>query len=745
MGLFKKISSITLVGVLTSSAFLFPVGDKNVSANSSEKNEKEELQFELSPDGRYDITFKDKGNGKATMEAMSKSRTSGAEISVVGEYKYSPNTVTVEMNDKAIKALAKNPNVVKIEPDLLVKQSAVYSAPFYGDADWVIKGTRSDVAYTNGYSGQGVKVAVLDSGIDTDHPMLAHAIKGGASVVNWSNDYEDITGHGTEVAGTIASKWEGKPYGIAPDVDLYAVKVTSDGVEGGGHPSDIARGIEWAVDNGMDAITISFEPAHSTTAYENASRRAYDSKVPIFHASGNFSTNRDLTPGKCGNIGTYCVSALLKNNELASFSSYGRENIPFSSYGGGVPITKVGINRPWVASGTSFATPMAMGTFALYKSKYPTMNGNQIIQMMKNNSLYVSQLTTNKAVANLAVFEDGSGNNPEPEPITPNKPVVSLVSVNGKNVTVRVTAPDIITTFNKIELDYSWVEGLTNRTVYVIDTRTYAVTFEVPNYNTTYQINARVFNNDMPSDWSSSLSFTSGAGQGSIAPQAPSLSLVSVSGKTVTIRATVPSASATFNKLKFNYGWVAGTNDKIVNMNDTRTYDYTFEAPNFNTTYQIDATAFNGDLESGWSNALTFITGQGSSNGNGLFEDFSDNIFDFSFSGQWYRDPVQNVFRSSLISDNMTSTTTFTVNGGANGAQLSIDYKTSSEAGYDKLNIYVNDVLKRTDSGVNADFKNLFTTISAGNSTVKLEYIKDGSASSGDDAVYVDNIKVIRW
>ena len=1133
MSLFKKISSITAIAILASSTLFSPLGINSASANSSEKNGKEELKFELSPLGRYDVTFKDKGEGKSDLNAMKKSRDLQGGVKVVSEYKYSPKTVTVEMNEKAIKALAKNPNVVKIEPDKILELSATYSEPYHNNASWVNEDTGARMAYKEGYSGQGVKVAVLDSGVDTDNPMLTHAIKGGTSVVDWSSNYEDSTGHGTAVAGVVASKHQGNPYGIAPDVDLYAVKITNSATDGNASIYTVARGIEWAIDNDMDVINVSFGSYPNNDAYKNASLRAKSLGIPIFNSAGNEFQNLDnISDVRCLDIyNTYCVSALSKTDVLAPFSMYGR-TVTFSAYGHNIPVVNVGSATPSVGSGTSYASPMAMGIFSLYKSKYPSMSSEAIIKMMKDNSVDISRHTPNRPVANAVVYKgelakqpvaplapniqviksddkeitleiavpdnstrfnkvefdyhwvDGVSNKvvtidgntrrhlvkvavPEysttykldakvyngslsseksnttsirsqyqgklsiptlsivskngrevtirasvpstsgkfnklsfdtewlngdkieevtmPDThtydytitlpwyahtyridarafndddssmtssdklyfetdkdisIPPSAPTLSLLSVNGKTAKFRATVPNASTTFNKLELDYSWmvwserdvvlnmdntrsyeftVEAPDYNTTYTIkttaynetkvsgfsntvsfttgsdnpivapatptlsvistngktvtlrasvpstsapfnklsidhrwvdgayeivtmpDTRSYDFTFTAPDFNTQYSTDVRAYNGDMSSGWSNVLSYTTGADNTIIAPKkptlslvsvngkvatikvevpndsatfnklrldyfwtstqeittsntrsytinveapaynttyymdakvfngnvasessnifsfktgqepvtpiapaTPTLSLVSVNGKTVTVRATVPSSSATFNKLQFDYYWVAGTSDKVVTLNNTRTYDLTFEAPDYNTSYQIDAKAFNGEMSSGWSSKLSFTTGSGGSN-NTILEDFSDNTFNFNFTGNWYRDITTNTFRSAVLPDSGgTTTSTFTVDAGSNGGVLSIDYKTSTEPLYDNMEIKVDGYTRLKKNGVMSNFDTFNTNLSAGIHTITLQYSNDGKSLWGEDAVFVDNIKVTK-
>lgn len=360
--------------------------------------------------------------------------------------------------------------------------------------------------------------------------------------------------------------------------------------------------------------------------------------------------------------------------------------------------------------------------------------GNNSVEIKYNNQ-YESHISNTLYVRNINVATPVAD-------VAPSTPTVSLVSVNGKRVTIRTTVPSSSVAFNKVQFDYRWVSGANDHTATMSATRSYDYTFEAPNFNTAYQIDVRVANGTAFSGWSNILSFTTGANTTPVAPSTPTLTLVSLNGLTATIRVDVPSASAPFNKLQFDRYWISGISDLVVTMGDTRSYTTTVTVPNFDTTYNINVMAFNGDLSSSWSNLLALRATSGS---NVILEDFSDNTFMFNFTGNWYRDASLNTFRSATISHGQTSTTTFNVDGGSNGATLNLDYMVSTEASFDKFNVYINDTLMFTDSG-DKPYQNLNINMGlrAGSNTVKLEYVKDGSVSYGQDAVWVDNIKVTK-
>jgi len=105
-----------------------------------------------------------------------------------------------------------------------------------------------------GYSGKGIKVGVIDTGIDYNHEDLH--VSGGTSVITGTTDYSDDNGHGTHVAGTIAAlNNDIGVIGVAPQAELYAIKALDQ--YGNGNYSEVISGIEWAIDNQMDIINMS--------------------------------------------------------------------------------------------------------------------------------------------------------------------------------------------------------------------------------------------------------------------------------------------------------------------------------------------------------------------------------------------------------------------------------------------------------------------------------------------------------
>src|SRR5436190_8756816 len=225
---------------------------------------------------------------------------------------------------QALQALAANPRVALIEPDV------VYSAnDFATELDWTwgVKqiGAGSAHAGVPGYTGIGVKLAVLDSGINYNHVDLAPNYRGGYDFVNNDSDPWDDFGHGTHVAGTIAAVRDGAGVvGVAPDVQLYALKVLD--ANGYGSTSSFIAAIDWAAKNGIQVTNNSYGGTSPSAVFEQALANAAAGGMVHVASAGNRGTC-DGTGDNVGYPGAYraviAVAATDSVDARACFSSTG--------------------------------------------------------------------------------------------------------------------------------------------------------------------------------------------------------------------------------------------------------------------------------------------------------------------------------------------------------------------------------------------------------------------------------------
>lgn len=295
------------------------------------------------------------------------------------------NAISADIPEAAYYKLKKDRNVRYIEDDAAVHISKKTSQPAQ-EADWGIYSINAPAAWYNS-TGEGIKIAVIDTGISKKHPDLN--VAGGVNLINSSNirKWDDDNGHGTHVAGIIgACNNSIGVVGVAYDSELYAVKVLDS--TGNGQISDVIEGIEWAVENDMDIISMSIGTTAYSEALEDACDFAYDSGVLVIAAAGNSgdgnsSTNNVEYPAKFDSV--IAVGAVDSNNLLPSWSSDGEE-VELAAPGVNIYSTYIGDSYVY-SSGTSMAAPFVSGVAALIKSQNPSLNASEIRNIMDLNAL----------------------------------------------------------------------------------------------------------------------------------------------------------------------------------------------------------------------------------------------------------------------------------------------------------------------------------------------------------------------
>jgi subtilisin family serine protease len=269
-------------------------------------------------------------------------------------------------------------------------------------------------AVQSSFSGKGIRVAVLDTGCDLQHPDLQ-----GRPIVRRSfiagESVQDGNGHGTHCIGTsmgLKRPAVGPRYGVASDARIFAGKVLSNA--GSGTDAQILGGINWALENGCEVISMSLgAPTRRGQAFsqvfEAVARRAQQAGTLIVAAAGNESDRpRSVQPvahpANCPSI--MAVAAIDEARRIARFSNQG-----INPSGGQVDIAAPGVDvyssvplptRYGRKNGTSMATPHVAGVAALLAEANPSARGAALAQLLTTRALRLANLSSADVGAGLA-------------------------------------------------------------------------------------------------------------------------------------------------------------------------------------------------------------------------------------------------------------------------------------------------------------------------------------------------------
>jgi len=268
------------------------------------------------------------------------------------------------------KAYAANARVAYAEPDFVAEALGSPDDPGFG-SQWGMVKIQAPQAWDVTTGSPGVNVAILDTGVDLDHPDLANKI---TSNINFSssNTTDDVCGHGTHVAG-IAAAMTNNGIGVAGlgyGSSIMNVKVLDD--NGSGAYSRVAAGIIWAVDNGAEVINMSLGGSSPSSALEDAVDYAWSKGVVVVAAAGNSGSSAPSYPAYYSNC--IAVAAADVNDALASWSNYGNW-VDVAAPGLSIYSTLKDGGYGY-KSGTSMASPYVAGLAALVFTTVSDPNGN---------------------------------------------------------------------------------------------------------------------------------------------------------------------------------------------------------------------------------------------------------------------------------------------------------------------------------------------------------------------------------
>ena len=311
------------------------------------------------------------------------------------------NGFSVTATREVIEVLIQDPDVLTITPD------EIQVSPTVGTPEPNITLVNAPALWSQGYSGQGVVVASMDSGVDVTHPDLASRWRGGSN--SWFDPYNqhsmpvDLSGHGTWTTGImVGGDAGGTNIGVAPGAQWIAVKIFND--QGGSTSTAIHLGFQWLLDpdrnpNTADAPQVvnnswTFANPGCNLEFEADMQSLRAAGIlPVF-AAGNGGPSGNTSYSPSNNPSAFAVGAIDNNNQIYTYSSRGPNTCvgstgPFPELvAPGVNIRTTGLYGTYYTdSGTSFAAPHVAGGLALLLSAYPNLDAGMQEQALINTAV----------------------------------------------------------------------------------------------------------------------------------------------------------------------------------------------------------------------------------------------------------------------------------------------------------------------------------------------------------------------
>ncbi|WP_138753358.1 S8 family peptidase [Paenibacillus sinopodophylli] len=253
----------------------------------------------------------------------------------------------------------------------------------YSEYQWNLPSIETEKGWSISKGNKEVVIAVLDTGVQSNHPDLKGKITTGINIVDEAAEPDDDVGHGTHVSGIIGATVNNNEgvAGLSWYNKIMPVKVLDS--SGAGSTYSVAQGIIWAVDHGAKVINMSLGNYAQADFLHDAIKYAYEHDVVMIAASGNDNTDRPGYPAAYPEV--FAVAATDSNKEKASFSNYGNY-IDVAAPGDSIASTYPG-SQYAALSGTSMASPHVAALAGLIRSVNPELTNVEVMELMRKSAI----------------------------------------------------------------------------------------------------------------------------------------------------------------------------------------------------------------------------------------------------------------------------------------------------------------------------------------------------------------------
>lgn len=280
-----------------------------------------------------------------------------------------------------VEAMKKNPNVLSVENDTIMKIDATTQS----NPDWGLdridqKTLPLNSAYSYLQTGSGTTAYIVDTGILSTHQQFSGRVLSGYTAISDGNGTTDCNGHGTHVAGTVG----GSTYGVAKNVSLVPIRIL--GCDGSGASSNVIAGLDWILKNGKKPAVVNMSlGGEANASLDSAVENLFNNGYVMVVAAGNSNTDAcSSSPARVNKAIT--VAATDNTDTRASYSNYG-SCVDIFAPGSQINSSWIGNNTATkILNGTSMATPHVVGVVAEMLQSTPTATPQTISTNLLNQA-----------------------------------------------------------------------------------------------------------------------------------------------------------------------------------------------------------------------------------------------------------------------------------------------------------------------------------------------------------------------